>query len=108
MSEIQPSTNGDGRLPNGRFAQGWKGGPGNPQAKQAVRWRQQLSKVVTVKKFRDLLEACYKAAMGGDASARHEILDRCLPKLPDVTQQVTSLQVNVTYHDVQSPVDDQD
>ena len=88
----------NGKANDGRFKKGWKGGPGNGKlARYAIGWRQQLIKVVTVKRFGELLERCYQAAMQGDASARKEILDRCLPKAPETVAQITSIQVNVTY-----------
>ena len=53
---------GEGRGSNGRFAKGWRGGPGNPFAAKVARLR----------------KALLAQAKTGDVAAVRELLSRCL------------------------------
>ncbi len=48
---------GDDRDALGRFAKGWKGGPGNPYAPQVARWRRELYACVTDEDIREVMRA---------------------------------------------------
>lgn len=68
----------------GRFAKGWKGGPGNPYASQVARWRQALYACVTDDDIRQVMRGLVDAAKGGQPWAIHELLNRLVGKPPSV------------------------
>ena len=77
----QPSPNGDnGRRPDGRFARGNAGGPGNPHARQSALLRAALMDAVTPADVREIIEALIVRAKEGDIAAAREVLDRTLGK----------------------------
>ena len=81
-----PSTNGDigkrpsGRNPDGRFAPGNAGGPGNPCAAAVGTWRAALAASVKPRDIQEVLAVLVKKAKDGEAWAVRELLDRCLGK----------------------------
>jgi hypothetical protein len=78
-NKLEPSTNGDnGRLPDGRFAPGNPGGPGNPCAAAVAGWRAVLVEAVTPDDIRAVLAELVKQAKAGERWAVKELLDRCL------------------------------
>lgn len=106
MGSKTPSTNGrngdggDGRdRKTGRFQPGWKGGPGNPRAREVARLREALLAVVTPERLKIVVASIIKLAM--EESTPHavrlaalvELLDRTLgkPVVSDLTDQVESL-----------------
>jgi hypothetical protein len=63
-----------GRDAAGRFAEGNKGGPGNPHARRVAALRSALLEVVTPERLRPLAERLYQRAMGGDTAAAKLLL----------------------------------
>ena len=59
----------DKRQPNGCFAKGNKGGPGNPFARQVAALRQTLLNRTTQKDFEEVADALIKKAKTGDVPA---------------------------------------
>ena len=73
--------NGDnGRAPNGTFAKGWKGGTGNPHAKQTHELREALYSAVKPKDIQAIIAKLVAMAKAGDVVAAKEILDRTIGK----------------------------
>jgi hypothetical protein len=56
---------GDGRDSNGRFAKGWKGGPGNPFARKVAQLRSALINAVTEADIAEVAQALLKRAKFG-------------------------------------------
>ena len=73
---------GNGRDERGRFAQGWKGGPGNPLAKRVAELRAALLAAVTPEDIDAIARVLVQKAKGGDVVAVKELLDRCIGKAP--------------------------
>ena len=87
-----PSPNGrDGR---GRFAAGWKGGPGNPHAAQVARLRAEMLNAVTPDDMRAIVSRLVELAKGGDVRAIKEVLDRTLgrPQEPDFIERLEAIE----------------
>ena len=81
MTNNQPSPNGpNGRRPDGKFAPGWKGGPGNPFAKRVGRLRAALLKAVSPADMRAIVKALVAQAKAGDVASAREVIERCLGK----------------------------
>ncbi len=59
----------EGREPNGRFAKGNKGGPGNPFARQTAALRKQLVEAVTPAVMAQICTALILRAQGGNLAA---------------------------------------
>ncbi len=78
---VTPSANGaNGRGPNGRFAKGNLGGPGNPHASRTARLRAMLLDNVTDDDFKTVVAKLVAMAKGGDLAAIRELLDRMMGK----------------------------
>ena len=74
-------SNGDGRDPaTGRFAPGWKGGPGNPHARTVGNLRTAMLKAVSEDDLTRIVKQLVKLAVKGNVPAAKEVLDRCLGK----------------------------
>ena len=87
-----PSPNGrDGR---GRFATGWRGGPGNPYAAAVGAWRRALTATLTVDDMTAVYRALIDAAKRGEPWAVRELLDRTLgrPVEADLIERLESLE----------------
>ncbi|MEI8194764.1 MAG: hypothetical protein WCI73_02525 [Phycisphaerae bacterium] len=96
MSE--PSPKGEnGRAGNGRFAQGWKGGPGNPHARRVAKLRSAMLRAVTSADVRAIILRLLESAKAGDVSAAKELLTRCLgpAEAIDVLQRLESLEATI-------------
>ncbi|NQU74991.1 MAG: hypothetical protein HQ546_01595 [Planctomycetes bacterium] len=90
-NKITPSTNdNNGRRPNGRFAEGNPGGPGNPHAAAVGAWRTTLINAVTVDDMRQVIDVLTDKAKKGEAWAVKELLDRCLGKSQQKVEIETS------------------
>ena len=90
-----PSPNGDnGRRPNGRFAKGNPGGPGNPMARKVGQYRRALVRAVTAKDIAEAVKALVAAAKAGELPAIRELLDRCIgrPTDTDLIARLESLE----------------
>jgi hypothetical protein len=84
----------DGRDSNGRFAPGWKGGPGNPHAKKTARLREALLSAVTEADLKKAAAALLAKATKGDIAAFKELCDRILgrPSSSDLHERVERLE----------------
>ena len=80
----QRDARGEDRDALGRFAPGWKGGPGNPYASQVARWRHELYACVTDEDIRQVMRALVDSAKAGQPWAIHELLNRLVGKPPTV------------------------
>jgi hypothetical protein len=70
------------RAPDGRFAKGNKGGPGNPFTKKVNQLRSALLRASTPKDVKEVMAALLKEAKAGDVAAAKEWLDRTVGKAP--------------------------
>jgi hypothetical protein len=81
-----PTPNGaNGRSPNGQFAPGNPGGPGNPFAHRVAALRSALMDAITEDDLRAIVAILIAKAREGDAVAIREVLDRTIGK-PGPTQ----------------------
>ena len=99
MAKSPPSPNGPnggaGRDPaTGRFAAGWKGGPGNPHAKQVGRLRSAMLAAVSDKEMKAIVKKLVQLAKSGSVPAAKEVLDRCLgrPVEADLIERLEQLE----------------
>jgi hypothetical protein len=69
VNQDAPKANPDARQPNGQFARGNKGGPGNPYARQVAAFRSLLMKCVTADDFVAVAVAVVEKAKQGDIAA---------------------------------------
>lgn len=78
------STNGtNGRKPNGQFAKGNSGGPGNPYARRVARLRSTLLETVGEDGLADIVQGLVTAAKNGDVAAAKLLLSYLLGKPTD-------------------------
>jgi len=81
MEPLPDGANGEGRdKKNGRFVKGWKGGPGNPEAKRHAAWRKAFIESVTPADVHRAAVKLARLAGAGESWAVRELLDRCLGK----------------------------
>lgn len=93
-----PSPNGaSGRGPNGRFAKGNPGGPGNPNAKRVARLRSALLKSVTPEDMQQVVAALLAQAKAGDVPSIRELFQRLLgpAEAVDLTERLDALEAAV-------------
>jgi hypothetical protein len=98
MSEPAPSPKGaNGRDAGGRFAVGWRGGPGNPFAKRVAKLRATLFRSVNPADLRDVVGALLTSAKGGDVPAARELLQRLLgpPESIDLLARIDALETKL-------------
>ncbi len=78
MNADGPSPNGPngGRDAQGRFAKGWKGGPGNPHAKHTGELRSALLKAISPEDLEAIVAKLIEQAKGGDVASAKELFDR--------------------------------
>jgi len=77
-----PKENGaNGRDEKGRFVEGNRGGPGNPNAIKVAKLREALLAAVTAKDLREVVKALVREAKKGDVAAARELFDRVLGKV---------------------------
>ncbi len=94
-----PTAKGEnGRMPNGKFAKGWRGGPGNPHAAQVAKLRSALLAAISEADLKSVIAALLQKAQAGDVAAAKEILDRCLGRAPQAIE--IDAQVEGRYEDV--------
>ena len=60
----------DGRQENGRFAAGWKGGPGRPPRAVEADYLAAIGEVVSIDDWREIASRAVADAKSGDARAR--------------------------------------
>ena len=82
---ITNGTNGLMRRPNGTFAVGTKGGPGNPEAKKVAALRKALFAAVNGKALKKLVRTMLARAGKGDAVAAKLILSYVLGRPQEMT-----------------------
>ena len=70
-----------GRNPNGRFAPGNKGGPGNPHAAKVAELRSALLEAVTPEDIAEVVGSLLTQAKAGDIAAAKVLFDRCLGRV---------------------------
>jgi len=70
----------NGRTPNGRFAKGNPGGPGNPHARRIAQFRSAVLGAVTPEDLDEVVRGLLDAAKSGDLAATKLLLDRTLGK----------------------------
>ena len=71
QEEKPPAVSSNGRDNNGRFAKGWKGGPGNPFARKVAKLRSSLINAVTETDIAEVVQALLKRAkLGWPAEAK--------------------------------------
>ncbi len=95
---MEPSPNGqNGRAGNGRFAPGWKGGPGNPHGRRVARLRSALLKSAKPDDVRKVMAALLAAAQGGDVAACREYLNRLVgPAIEiDIVERLAALEAKL-------------
>lgn len=66
------------RKPNGRFAKGWCGGPGNPRVARLGEHQQAVARAVTGDELAAVLRKLRDLALAGDTAAARVLLDRVL------------------------------
>lgn len=83
MSDETPLPNGsNGRDEQGRFAPGWKGGPGNPLGKRMEELKTALLECTTAEQVRAVMEKLHALAVSGDVAAARVWLDRVFGRAP--------------------------
>ena len=78
MANEEVSNNG--RLPNGQYAKGNIGGPGNSQGAYQERFRAILNKCVSKKAFKELCKKVLADALAGNPHAQKLLFGRLLGK----------------------------
>lgn len=81
---MTPTANG--RDGGGRFTLGNAGGPGNPNARTAHKWRERLAGIVTDADFDAIIRRMVADAIAGDKDARNQLLDRLCGKAGPVRE----------------------
>ena len=80
MSTTAAAPPSSGRAPDGKFAAGNKGGPGNPFARQSAALRQAVVAFLTPERMEALLLAVLEKAVKGDMAAARLLLTYGLGK----------------------------
>lgn len=93
----RPSPNGPigrDRTPDGRFATGWRGGPGNPQAKKTAALRRAMYAAVSARDIRAIVKKLLEEAQAGDTAAAKLLLAYTLgePTPFDFVERLASLE----------------
>ena len=95
---MTPLPNGsDGRDDNGRFAPGWRGGPGNPHGKRTARLRAELLRCVRPSDLREIVAVLVAQAKNGDLAAVREVLNRVLgaPVASDILERLEGIEAQL-------------
>jgi hypothetical protein len=92
-----PSTNGvngNGRGPDGRFAAGNNGGPGNPLASRVQAYRRAILQSVKPADVKRIVKKMVAQALAGDGAAQRELLDRLVgrPAATELLERVEALE----------------
>ena len=92
---MTPLPNGqNGRRDDGKFAPGWKGGPGNPYGKRTARLRAELLRCVRPADLREIVASLVTQAKSGDLAAIRELLNRVLgaPVASDILDRLEEIE----------------
>lgn len=98
MTSLPPPSpngpNGPGRAPDGRFGPGWRGGPGNPQAKKTATLRRAMYAAVSARDIRAIVKKLLEEAQAGDTAAARLILTYSLgePQPVDVLERLGAIE----------------
>lgn len=110
---MTPSNNGNGRAANGRFAPGWKGGPGgNPFAAAALKLRTRLYEAITEDDVTAavvvLREGMKSEAFTDRLAAAKEVLNRSCGKAEQlVTADVLTAAADAGHVDLSFATDEE-
>jgi hypothetical protein len=74
------ATKGDGRDQKGRFAKGWKGGPGNPFSRRVADLRKALFDAVSAEDVQAIAQKLANRAKKGDVAAAKLLLSYLIGK----------------------------
>jgi hypothetical protein len=98
MTKHHPEDRGDGRRPDGLFARGNKGGPGNYLGRRTREYREAIYKAVTPKDAADIMRAMVDIAKQGDVAAAKVVFERLMgaPEAMDVTEKLATLEAAVS------------
>ncbi len=98
MTTNTPSPKGgNGRTAGGRFAKGYKGGPGNPHARRVGQLRAVLLGAVTDEDLKAVIAALLNQAKAGDIASIRELLQRLLgpPVELDFIERMEALEQRI-------------
>jgi hypothetical protein len=94
--EHPPSPNGDSeRDQRGRFAKGNSGGPGNPLARQASKFRAAAMSAITPEHVAAIIRKATKKALEGDMKAARLVLERVLGRPGEEMQEIGALAIEL-------------
>lgn len=89
--------NGKGRDAAGRFAPGWKGGPGNPYAARVAKLRALILDAVTEGDLKAIVRVLVQQAKAGDIVAARELLNRLIGR-PGPADDLEEADQQQAYH----------
>ena len=95
MKNARTSLNGSpSRNGHGRFTKGNRGGPGNPNAKQVARLRNEMLNAVSPEDMRAVVDKLIEKAKAGDTQSIKELFVRTLgkPTEPDLLERLERLE----------------
>lgn len=80
--------------PNGRFAKGNPGGPGNPHGRAVAQLRSALFAAVSAEDFKAVIAALVEQARTGDVPSIRELLQRLLgpPESADFVERLEAIE----------------
>lgn len=79
--------------PNGKFAKGNPGGPGNPHTQRIHEYNEAIREAVTQGDIGAIMKVMVRRAKRGDLFASKLLLDRCIGKARPMDLPVTGLQL---------------
>ena len=88
MSAPSPNGSNGGRDTAGRFAPGWKGGPGNPYARRVGELRRALLDAVTAEDLAAVIKALVVKAKDGDVQAARLVLSYAVGPPPELDAEL--------------------
>lgn len=104
MAKTEPSPNGgNGRDERGRFAPGWKGGPGNPFGSQVAKLRSALLEAISEKDVRRIVRKLVAKAGKGDVIAAKLVLCYAVgtpDAIEETARQSEQEPIEIVYVDV--------
>jgi hypothetical protein len=100
-----PSPNGTstGRLPDGRFARGCKGGPGNPHGRAVGLRRTAFLNAITVADLEEIARKLVAMAKAGDVAAAGVLLRYSIGRPPEVNPDRADLDELKLFGEVPGP-----